>query len=49
MNKFNKEGGNYDARVVKTADTREEILEWEKQNAERLKQEGNSMNKHKRP
>lgn len=49
VTQFNREGGNYGARVVKNADTRGDILKWERQNAERLRQEGNTMDKHKRP
>ena len=51
VNKFNRtEGeGTYDARVVVEKPDRVSILEWEKENAERLRQAGNSMEKHKRP
>ena len=49
VNKFNSEGGDFEARVVAKSDNRSDILGWERQNAERLRREGNSMTKHKRP
>ena len=53
VNKWNKEPGNegrYYAEVVKTdMPDRATALEWEKQNATRLHDEGYELNKHQRP
>jgi RHS repeat-associated protein len=51
VNKWNAGEGDgvYEARVVHDAPNRQDILEWERQNAEKLRREGNSMRKHKRP
>ncbi len=50
-NKWNGEegSGTYEAEVVETAPDRQTILDWERQNADRLRGEGNSMDKHKKP
>lgn len=52
VNKWNKEAGHekYEADVVKpNMPDRQTALDWEKDNAQRLWEEGNSMNKHQRP
>ena len=52
VNKWNKEVGydKYEAYLVKRKlPNRQEALDWERKNAQRLWEEGNSMNKHKRP
>ncbi|MBM6617228.1 pre-toxin TG domain-containing protein, partial [Bacillus suaedaesalsae] len=52
VNKWNKEVGyeKYEADVVKpNIPNRQEALDWERENAQRLWEEGNSMNKHQRP
>jgi hypothetical protein len=51
VNQWNKQegAGTYDAKVVTTQPNRQAALQWEKQNAERLRQEGNSMEKHDKP
>ena len=52
VNKLNKEAGyeKYEATVVETdLENRSIALEWEENNAQKLWDEGNSMNIHKRP
>ncbi len=51
VNKWNRaEGpGTYDARVVTQQPDRQAVIQWERQNAARLRQAGNSMSKHERP
>lgn len=52
VNKWNKEAGydKYDAYVVKEdMPTRQDALNWEEENAQRLWDEGNSMSRHQRP
>ena len=51
VNQWNKQegAGTYDAKVVTTQPNREAALQWEKQNAERLREAGNSMEKHEKP
>ena len=51
VNQWNKQegAGTYEAKVVTTQPNRQAALQWEKQNAERLRQEGNSMDKHDKP
>jgi hypothetical protein len=50
VRRFNREeDAEYDQRIVAEADNRRDILEWETQNANRLRAEGHSLKKHKRP
>ena len=52
VNKLNKSAGKnlYDSRIVATdMPNRLSALEWERENALRLWNEGNSMSLHKRP
>ncbi|WP_338709179.1 DNRLRE domain-containing protein [Paenibacillus amylolyticus] len=52
VNKWNKNAGTnkYEARVVKSKlRNRQQALEWEKKNAQKLWDKGNSMSKHQRP
>jgi hypothetical protein len=51
VSKFNGEEGEgkFRSRIVGKAKTREKILSLEEQNAQRLRDEGNSMRRHSRP